>query len=151
MGWWVSCRVDLMLLSLAHSSCFSAGYVKKNHLFLLSPRSFFLLFHHPPLSANLSLPSPSLWSAYLSFSSYYYTSISLSPFRHPCVPLFSQVRKGSTAGPTPYGSQHLSGSTEMGRYMVGSYMWQFGIFDWYSDLLTLCVDRLCSVHLGSWD
>uniref|UniRef100_A0A671XDL7 GIT ArfGAP 1 n=1 Tax=Sparus aurata TaxID=8175 RepID=A0A671XDL7_SPAAU len=28
------------------------------------------------------------------------------------------VRKGSTAGPTPYGSQHLSGSTEMGRYMV---------------------------------
>ncbi|KAI3354616.1 hypothetical protein L3Q82_019120 [Scortum barcoo] len=28
------------------------------------------------------------------------------------------VRKGSTGGPTPYGGQHLSGSTEMGRYMV---------------------------------
>ncbi|XP_036975000.1 ARF GTPase-activating protein GIT1 isoform X3 [Acanthopagrus latus] len=32
--------------------------------------------------------------------------------------LQKEVRKGSTAGPTPYGSQHLSGSTEMGRYMV---------------------------------
>uniref|UniRef100_A0A3B4UBU3 GIT ArfGAP 1 n=1 Tax=Seriola dumerili TaxID=41447 RepID=A0A3B4UBU3_SERDU len=28
------------------------------------------------------------------------------------------VRKGSTGGPAPYGGQHLSGSTEMGRYMV---------------------------------
>nr|XP_020441660.1 ARF GTPase-activating protein GIT1 isoform X2 [Monopterus albus] len=28
------------------------------------------------------------------------------------------VRKGSTGGSTPYGGQHLSGSTEMGRYMV---------------------------------
>ncbi|CAJ1065794.1 ARF GTPase-activating protein GIT1 isoform X2 [Xyrichtys novacula] len=28
------------------------------------------------------------------------------------------VRKGSTGGPTPFGSQHLSGSAEMGRYMV---------------------------------
>ncbi|GLD57034.1 ARF GTPase-activating protein GIT1 isoform X1 [Lates japonicus] len=28
------------------------------------------------------------------------------------------VRKGSTGGPAPYGSQHLSGSTEMGRYMM---------------------------------
>ncbi|XP_051252742.1 LOW QUALITY PROTEIN: ARF GTPase-activating protein GIT1 [Dicentrarchus labrax] len=30
----------------------------------------------------------------------------------------ASVRKGGTGGPTPYGSQHLSGSTEMGRYMV---------------------------------
>ncbi|XP_035009843.2 ARF GTPase-activating protein GIT1 isoform X5 [Hippoglossus stenolepis] len=28
------------------------------------------------------------------------------------------VRKGSTGGPVSYGSQHLSGSTEMGRYMI---------------------------------
>ncbi|KAM7399639.1 hypothetical protein PAMP_018890 [Pampus punctatissimus] len=28
------------------------------------------------------------------------------------------VRKGSIGGPTPYGGHHLSGSTEMGRYMV---------------------------------
>ncbi|XP_056904598.1 ARF GTPase-activating protein GIT1 isoform X2 [Takifugu flavidus] len=28
------------------------------------------------------------------------------------------VRKGSPGGPAPYGSQHLSGSTEMGRYLV---------------------------------
>ncbi|XP_070825963.1 ARF GTPase-activating protein GIT1 isoform X3 [Chaetodon trifascialis] len=32
--------------------------------------------------------------------------------------LQKEVRKGGTGGPTPYGSQHLSGSTEMGRYMV---------------------------------
>ncbi|GAA6231298.1 ARF GTPase-activating protein GIT1 isoform X2 [Lates japonicus] len=32
--------------------------------------------------------------------------------------LQKEVRKGSTGGPAPYGSQHLSGSTEMGRYMV---------------------------------
>nr|XP_046244550.1 ARF GTPase-activating protein GIT1 isoform X3 [Scatophagus argus] len=36
----------------------------------------------------------------------------LQPFNTP------SVRKGGTAGPTPYGSQHLSGSTEMGRYMI---------------------------------
>lgn len=30
----------------------------------------------------------------------------------------SQVRKGSTGGLAPYGSQYLSGSTEMGRYLV---------------------------------
>ncbi|XP_041658294.1 ARF GTPase-activating protein GIT1 isoform X2 [Cheilinus undulatus] len=28
------------------------------------------------------------------------------------------IRKGSIGGPMPYGGQHLSGSTEMGRYMV---------------------------------
>uniref|UniRef100_A0A8C9Z1C4 GIT ArfGAP 1 n=1 Tax=Sander lucioperca TaxID=283035 RepID=A0A8C9Z1C4_SANLU len=28
------------------------------------------------------------------------------------------VRKGGIGGPAPYGGQHLSGSTEMGRYMV---------------------------------
>ncbi|XP_038549731.1 ARF GTPase-activating protein GIT1 isoform X1 [Micropterus salmoides] len=28
------------------------------------------------------------------------------------------VRKGGTGGPAPYGGQHLSGSTEIGRYMV---------------------------------
>ncbi|XP_071389369.1 ARF GTPase-activating protein GIT1 [Centroberyx affinis] len=28
------------------------------------------------------------------------------------------VRKGGPGGPAPYGGQHLSGSTEMGRYMV---------------------------------
>ncbi|CAJ1065793.1 ARF GTPase-activating protein GIT1 isoform X4 [Xyrichtys novacula] len=32
--------------------------------------------------------------------------------------LQKEVRKGSTGGPTPFGSQHLSGSAEMGRYMV---------------------------------
>ncbi|XP_044057333.1 ARF GTPase-activating protein GIT1 isoform X3 [Siniperca chuatsi] len=32
--------------------------------------------------------------------------------------LQKEVRKGGTGGPAPYGSQHLSGSTEMGRYMV---------------------------------
>ncbi|XP_039986964.1 ARF GTPase-activating protein GIT1 isoform X3 [Xiphias gladius] len=32
--------------------------------------------------------------------------------------LQKEVRKGSTGGPTPYGGQHLSGSTEMGRYMI---------------------------------
>nr|XP_020441676.1 ARF GTPase-activating protein GIT1 isoform X4 [Monopterus albus] len=32
--------------------------------------------------------------------------------------LQKEVRKGSTGGSTPYGGQHLSGSTEMGRYMV---------------------------------
>ncbi|XP_034459791.1 ARF GTPase-activating protein GIT1 isoform X8 [Hippoglossus hippoglossus] len=31
--------------------------------------------------------------------------------------LQKEVRKGSTGGPVSYGSQHLSGSTEMGRYM----------------------------------
>ncbi|XP_041849853.1 ARF GTPase-activating protein GIT1 isoform X2 [Melanotaenia boesemani] len=36
----------------------------------------------------------------------------LQPFSTPT------VRKGGTGGPAPYGSQHLSGSTEMGRYMV---------------------------------
>ncbi|XP_029028101.1 ARF GTPase-activating protein GIT1 isoform X3 [Betta splendens] len=32
--------------------------------------------------------------------------------------LQKEVRKGSTGGPVSYGGQHLSGSTEMGRYMV---------------------------------
>ncbi|XP_023141317.1 ARF GTPase-activating protein GIT1 isoform X3 [Amphiprion ocellaris] len=32
--------------------------------------------------------------------------------------LQKEVRKGGTGGPSPYGGQHLSGSTEMGRYMV---------------------------------
>ncbi|XP_056904600.1 ARF GTPase-activating protein GIT1 isoform X4 [Takifugu flavidus] len=32
--------------------------------------------------------------------------------------LQKEVRKGSPGGPAPYGSQHLSGSTEMGRYLV---------------------------------
>ncbi|XP_072249010.1 ARF GTPase-activating protein GIT1 isoform X2 [Leuresthes tenuis] len=32
--------------------------------------------------------------------------------------LQKEVRKGGTGGPAPYGSQHLSGSTEMGRYMI---------------------------------
>ncbi|XP_047195480.1 ARF GTPase-activating protein GIT1 isoform X7 [Hippoglossus stenolepis] len=32
--------------------------------------------------------------------------------------LQKEVRKGSTGGPVSYGSQHLSGSTEMGRYMI---------------------------------
>uniref|UniRef100_A0A8D3DIG5 GIT ArfGAP 1 n=1 Tax=Scophthalmus maximus TaxID=52904 RepID=A0A8D3DIG5_SCOMX len=31
------------------------------------------------------------------------------------------VRKGSTGGSSTYGGHHLSGSTEMGRYMVSSY------------------------------
>lgn len=45
-----------------------------------------------------------------------------SPFcllPHSCIPFFSpQVRKGSMGAPAQYGSQHLSGSTEMGRYLV---------------------------------
>ncbi|XP_041658307.1 ARF GTPase-activating protein GIT1 isoform X4 [Cheilinus undulatus] len=32
--------------------------------------------------------------------------------------LQKEIRKGSIGGPMPYGGQHLSGSTEMGRYMV---------------------------------
>ncbi|XP_031150806.1 ARF GTPase-activating protein GIT1 isoform X3 [Sander lucioperca] len=32
--------------------------------------------------------------------------------------LQKEVRKGGIGGPAPYGGQHLSGSTEMGRYMV---------------------------------
>ncbi|XP_042342171.1 ARF GTPase-activating protein GIT1 isoform X2 [Plectropomus leopardus] len=32
--------------------------------------------------------------------------------------LQKEVRKGGTGGPAPYGGLHLSGSTEMGRYMV---------------------------------
>ncbi|XP_054649699.1 ARF GTPase-activating protein GIT1 isoform X3 [Dunckerocampus dactyliophorus] len=32
--------------------------------------------------------------------------------------LQKEVRKGSTGGLAPYGGQHLSGSTEMGRYMI---------------------------------
>ncbi|XP_059186920.1 ARF GTPase-activating protein GIT1 isoform X2 [Centropristis striata] len=32
--------------------------------------------------------------------------------------LQKEVRKGGTGGPAPYGGHHLSGSTEMGRYMV---------------------------------
>ncbi|GAA6097409.1 ARF GTPase-activating protein GIT1 isoform X2 [Tachysurus ichikawai] len=32
-------------------------------------------------------------------------------------PLSSSVRKGATAGPTPYGGPHMSASMEMGRYM----------------------------------
>uniref|UniRef100_A0A8C7JQV7 GIT ArfGAP 1 n=1 Tax=Oncorhynchus kisutch TaxID=8019 RepID=A0A8C7JQV7_ONCKI len=33
-------------------------------------------------------------------------------------PLHPSVRKGGPGGPTPYGGSHLSGSMEMGRYMV---------------------------------
>ncbi|XP_015251239.1 PREDICTED: ARF GTPase-activating protein GIT1 isoform X3 [Cyprinodon variegatus] len=32
--------------------------------------------------------------------------------------LQKEVRKGGISGPAPYGVQHMSGSTEMGRYMV---------------------------------
>uniref|UniRef100_A0A6Q2XC85 Arf-GAP domain-containing protein n=1 Tax=Esox lucius TaxID=8010 RepID=A0A6Q2XC85_ESOLU len=33
-------------------------------------------------------------------------------------PLHPSMRKGGPGGPTPYGGQHLSGSTEVGRYMA---------------------------------
>lgn len=85
----------------------------QKHLFSLSSLLFsyffihlFLLIFHFPLHlfllSSLSL-HPSL----------------LFPSLHPCLPLSSQVRKGSTGGLVPYGGQHLSGSTEMGRYTVG--------------------------------
>lgn len=136
MGWWVSCRVDLALLSLAYSSCFSAVY---KNISSLCPRTLFFLFLHPSLSANLSFPSPSL-CPHISYSPLISIHPSLSSSLHPCVPLSSQVRKGGTGGPASYGGQHLSGSTEMGRYMVSSH-----------SLRLFKTKIVYTVHLRNWD
>ncbi|XP_028975668.1 ARF GTPase-activating protein GIT1 isoform X2 [Esox lucius] len=37
--------------------------------------------------------------------------------------LQKEMRKGGPGGPTPYGGQHLSGSTEVGRYMAPKGEW----------------------------
>lgn len=118
---------------LAHSSCFSAVY---KNISSLCPHTLFF----PISSSILSFPSPSL-CPHIPLSPLTSIPPSLSSSLHPCVPLFSQVRKGSTGGPTPYGGQHLSGSMEMGRYMVSL---QFLILGWFSDLHD-------SVHEESWD
>lgn len=102
-------RGDRTLLSLAHSSAVN----KKNISLTFFPIS--------SLSANLSFSSSSLCLHISLFSPNHCPSISLSL---PLSVTSSQVRKGSTGGPVSYGSQHLSGSTEMGRYMVSV---QFGI------------------------
>lgn len=118
----MSCRVDLALLSLARSFCFSAVY---KNISSLCPHTPIFLFLHSSLSANLTFPSP-------SFSSVISIPPSLSPSLHPCLTLSSQVRKGSTGGPVPYGGQHLSGSAEMGRYMVSLHTLIFfldGVYD----------------------
>lgn len=53
----------------------------------------------------------------------------------------SQVRKGSTGGPVSYGGQHLSGSTEMGRYMVST---QFEHMAWRTILPSSDTCKFCA-------
>lgn len=82
MGCWVSCRVDLPLLSLAHASCFSAIY---KNIYSLCPHTLFFQFLYPSMSANLSFPSPSL-CPHISLSPLIFIPPSLSFSPRPCVP-----------------------------------------------------------------